>query len=89
MTNTITHKMLSDFIEYVYEFYGTNGIYDLGFKVDYILIAKATRIRIECDSKTEFTGDTFDREKVRDIMITIMKPIEPIVEESMVIDMML
>ena len=85
MSTEMNRKMLNDFIEYVYEFYGPNGVYDLGFKVDYILIAKATVIRINCNTGVEFVGDSYDREQVRDIMITMMKSI-PIVEESMVID---
>lgn len=63
-------KTVLGFYEYVYSFYGDGGLYDLGFKVDYIMIAKATKILIDLP-EIDFAGDSFDREKVRDIMITM------------------
>lgn len=72
--NEINRKAICEFMEYVYKFYGPDGVYDLGFKVDYILVAKATKILLTF-SEIDFAGDSFDREKVRDIMIIMNQPV--------------
>ena len=61
-------KKVTEFAEYVYSFYGgPNKLYDLGFEVTHVMIAKAILILIKCN--WDFAGDSVDREMVRDIMI--------------------
>ena len=64
---------LCEFVDYVESFYGDGGIYDheLGFHVTREHIWNATSIhlmRLERE-RSEFEGDTVDREMVRDLMI--------------------
>jgi len=62
---------LCEFVDYVESFYGDDGIYDLGFKVTREVIWTATSVhlmRLERE-RSEFEGDTVDREMVRDVMI--------------------
>lgn len=54
----------TDFVDYVFGFYGTSGIYDMGATRDQILAA--TEIHAATGS---YEGDSVDREAVRDIMI--------------------
>jgi hypothetical protein len=66
---------LCEFVDYVESFYGDGGIYDLGFKVTREHIWNATSIhlvRLERE-RSEFEGDTVDREMVRDLMIKAEK----------------
>lgn len=60
---------IKEFVNYVFEFYGPNGIYADFFKgtaVTKAEIRKATKIR---QGTGQFEGDSFDREAVRDIML--------------------
>lgn len=54
----------TDFVDYVFDFYGTGGIYDMGATRDQIL--DATKIHAATGN---YEGDSVDREAVRDIMI--------------------
>ena len=56
----------ADFVEYVYSFYGTNGIYDMGANREQILSATKDHVAA---APYPFDGDSLDREAVRDIMI--------------------
>lgn len=58
-------KTLTDWHNYVLDFYGEGGIYDMGATLRQV--AKATQIYIK--SGADFEADSFDREKIRDIMI--------------------
>lgn len=60
---------MNDFIDYVMEFYGPNGIYPMG--ANRTIARKATDdvIRICKIKGQEFCGDSIDRELVRDLMI--------------------
>ena len=64
-------KRMNEFVSYVYDFYGKNGIYDMGATVSEIQTATIDYI---AESKHygdgKFYGDTIDRERVRDIMIS-------------------
>ena len=51
---------------YVYDFYGKNGIYDMGATVSQI--QTATIDYIASDDSLPFYGDSLDRERVRDIL---------------------
>lgn len=66
---------LCEFVDYVESFYGTDGLYWLGFKVTRERIWNAISIhlmRLERE-RSEFEGDTVDREMVRDLMIKAEK----------------
>jgi len=55
-----------EFVNYVKSFYGPGGIYDMGATDDMIIDATFKYMR----SGADFCGDSFDRESVRDIMIS-------------------
>ena len=63
-------KRMNEFVSYVYDFYGKNGIYDMGATVSQITTATIDYLS-SLLSKREYTfcGDSLDRERVRDIMI--------------------
>ena len=63
-------KRMNEFVSYVYDFYGKNGIYDMGATVSQITTATIDYLS-DCLSKRQYTfcGDSLDRERVRDIMI--------------------
>ena len=58
---------MNDFYLYVRSFYGTCGLYPMGANLADIIAA--TDIYLSRD-KTKFAGDSFDREEVRDILIS-------------------
>ena len=59
-------KRMNEFVDYVYDFYGKNGIYDMGATVSQI--QTATIHYIGSDDSLPFYGDSLDRERVRDIL---------------------
>ncbi len=61
-----TRFMTFDFIDYVLDFYGSGGIYDMGATREQV--KEATQKHIET-ANFPFDGDTIDREAVRDILI--------------------
>jgi len=65
----VTKDQMNDFIDYVMEFYGPNGIYPMG--ANRTIARKATNdvIRICKIKGHRFCGDSIDRELVRDLMI--------------------
>ena len=65
----MTKDQMNDFIDYVIEFYGPDGIYPMG--ANRTIARKATDdvIRICKIKGQEFCGDSIDRELVRDLMI--------------------
>jgi hypothetical protein len=58
-------KPMEEFYDYVLSFYGDDGIYKIGATRD--MVMEATQKYI--NSGADFTGDSFDREHVRDIML--------------------
>ena len=62
-------KRMNEFVDYVYDFYGKNGIYDMGATVSQITTATIDYLS-SLLSKGEYTfcGDSLDRERVRDIL---------------------
>ncbi len=56
----------SEFVEYVLSFYGKGEIYDLGVKEDEVYKALEMRLKRK---DIEFSGDSLDRELVRDIIL--------------------
>ena len=63
--------IIKEFVSYVYDFYGKGGIYDMGATVSQITTATIDYLS-DCLSKRQYTfcGDSLDRERVRDIMIS-------------------
>tara|TARA_Y100000994_G_C15449422_1_gene341934 strand:+ start:276 stop:524 length:249 start_codon:yes stop_codon:yes gene_type:complete len=59
-------KRMNEFVSYVYDFYGKNGIYDMGATRDNI--TTATIDYVSSDDSLPFYGDSLDRERVRDIL---------------------
>ena len=53
-------------IEYVLDFYGKGGIYDMGATKEQVVDATNALIK---QIGTKFEADSIDRERVRDIMI--------------------
>ena len=64
-------KRMNEFVSYVYDFYGKNGVYDMGATVSQITTATIDYLS-SLLSKGEYTfcGDSLDRERVGDIMIS-------------------
>ena len=58
-----------DFTDYVFSFYGKDGIYDMGATKEQIKKATYARLNSLKYVKTPFDQDTVDREIVRDILI--------------------
>jgi len=58
----------TDFIDYVFDFYGKGGIYDFGATKQ--MIITATNERIGKYPDTPFDADSVDRELIRDIMLS-------------------
>lgn len=56
----------ANFVGYVLEFYGPQGIYPMGATIEQIMLATAKLIS---NKDYDFAGDSFDRENVRDILI--------------------
>ena len=66
----------NNFTNYMLDFYGPNGIYDLGFTHEQINLATQlykTRLAVNYPGQ-EFEGDSVDRERVRDIIIQTCYP---------------
>lgn len=55
-----------EFVKYVHEFYGRNGLYDMGATYQQICLAISQLLTVH---KTNVAFDSVDRERVRDIMI--------------------
>lgn len=58
-------QMMPAFIDYLEEFYGAGGIYDMGATRDQLYDAT---IYYLSDNEVAFEGDSFDREQVRSVL---------------------
>lgn len=71
--------MKNDFAQYVYSFYGQNGLYSDFFKTPVTMerIDRATQTRQNHPKlrNIPFDGDSYDRELVRDIMLKEEDPV--------------
>lgn len=56
---------IKEFVNYVYDYYGKGGIFEMGVTKTEILEALAVYL---LKGEIPFEGDTVDREKIRDIM---------------------
>lgn len=61
---------MDEFYSYVLDFYGPDGIYDIGATEEEV--EKATEI-VKNEVGDEFEGDSVDREKVRDVILDQMR----------------
>ena len=65
--------MNTNFTQYMLDFYGPKGIYNLGFTAEQVNLAtQLYKCRLE--SNEEFCGDSVDRERVRDIILEVCYP---------------
>jgi len=58
---------MDKFIDYMHDFYGAGGVYPIGITTIEVIIA--TGKRLEQHPDIEFSGDSLDREKVRDVIL--------------------
>ena len=67
---------MNNFTAYVLDFYGPAGIYDYGFTAQQIRLAtQLYKCRLEHNYPgQQFEGDSVDRERVRDIILTTCYP---------------
>ena len=63
----MTTKDIQEFIDYVFDFYGKEGVYDMGATKEQITFA--TCCVLSKYGSEEFLGDTTDRERVCQVMI--------------------
>ena len=68
--------MNTNFTQYMLDFYGPRGIYNLGFTAEQINLAtQLYKCRMEDEfGQTEFEGDSVDRERIRDIILEVCYP---------------
>ena len=57
------------FTQYMLDFYGPNGVYPLGFTAEQISLATQL-YKCRLKEGQEFYGDSIDRERVRDIILS-------------------
>jgi acyl carrier protein len=60
-------KVINEFIDYVLDFYGNGGIYDMGATREQV--KSGLEITIARNGVDDFAADSLDRERIRDIMI--------------------
>jgi len=63
---------MKEFVDYVMDFYGASGIYDIGATREEVWQATCIRIKRNADQPLNgisFDGDSLDREAVRDIVL--------------------
>jgi hypothetical protein len=72
MTTTFSKESINSFADYVMSFYGPDGIYPMIPALNFTVIKSATNDHIRiCKIKgQEFCGDSYDRELVRDLLIS-------------------
>ena len=67
MTTVISEPQISEFVEYMLDFYGPNGIYDIGMTE--AEVREALPIRLLERADLPFDGDTIDREICEQIVV--------------------
>ena len=75
MSTTISETQVSEFVEYMLDFYGPNGIYDIGMTE--AEVREALPIRLLERADFEFDGDTIDREICEHIVSTNLRQGRP------------
>jgi hypothetical protein len=61
---------MTEFYDYVLSFYGPEGIYPMGATLKLVKQATTTHPKILKLKNEEFCGDSFDRERVAELLIT-------------------
>ena len=61
--------VVNEFVDYLIDFYGPTGLYPMGVTKEDILLALCVYLE-QIRDVYKFTGDSIDREHVRDILIT-------------------
>lgn len=67
MSAMISEPQIVEFVEYMLDFYGPNGIYDIGCTEQEVREALPIRLLERAD--LEFDGDTIDREICEHIIV--------------------
>jgi len=75
MTTVISEPQISEFVEYMLDFYGPNGIYDIGMTE--AEVREALPIRLLERADLPFDGDTIDREICEQIITTNLRQGRP------------
>ena len=65
----MTKEDMGNFIEYCMSFYAKDGIYELNFTENEVLLATELYMIQLLNAGQEFCSDTLDRERVRDIVL--------------------
>ena len=60
MSTVVSEAQVSEFVSYMLDFYGPNGVYDIGMTEAEVREAMPIRLLERAD--LEFDGDTIDRE---------------------------
>ena len=71
MSTMIAEPQIVEFVEYMLDFYGPNGIYDIGCTEQEVREALPIRLLERAD--LEFDGDTIDREICEYIVINNLR----------------
>ena len=71
MSTVISEAQITEFVEYMLDFYGPNGIYDIGMTE--AEVREALPIRLLQRADLEFDGDTIDREICEHIVSTNLR----------------
>ena len=70
MNNQLRHpREIDEFVDYVLDFYGKSGIYCMNANLEQVTNAVENYLKICELNCIEFTGDSIDRENVRDLLI--------------------
>ena len=65
----MTKEDLKNFVDYCMAFYAKDGIYELNFTENEVLLATELYMIQLLNAGQEFCSDTLDRERVRDIVL--------------------
>lgn len=71
MSTVISESEIREFVEYMLDFYGPNGIYDIGMTEAEVRTALPIRLLERAD--LPFDGDTIDREICEHIVSTNLR----------------
>ena len=71
MPTVISEPQIVEFVEYMLDFYGPNGVYDVGMTE--AEVREALPIRLLERADLEFDGDTVDREICEAIVINNLR----------------
>lgn len=75
MSTVVSEAQITEFVEYMLDFYGPNGIYDMGMTE--AEVREALPIRLLERADLEFDGDTIDREICEHIITTNLRQGRP------------